>query len=115
VFFLTRGPAGILGRGPADILGAGERGEEGETKGEENSSMRRPARVGDGSGVGFMEPSAPWVPWERLTEVSKRGVRVCFPGRQAGGTLDETGLSLVSISTWVYFKKIVDVPGPRQD
>ena len=54
VFFLTRGPAGILGRGLADILGNAERGEAGERTGGEWRSMRRPAWVGVGSGVEFM-------------------------------------------------------------
>ena len=58
VFFLTRGPMGILGRGLEDILWA----EVGETSGEERSSMWRPAWVGVGSGVGFMEPNAPLIP-----------------------------------------------------
>lgn len=38
VFFLTRGPAGILGRGLADILGVTGKGKAGETSGEEWSS-----------------------------------------------------------------------------
>lgn len=59
VFFLTRGPAGILGRELAGILGGGERGEVGETSGEGASSVSRPAWVGGvGSGVGFIEPNA---------------------------------------------------------
>ena len=37
VFFLTRGPAGILGRGLADIFGVTGK-EVGETSGEELSS-----------------------------------------------------------------------------
>ena len=56
VFFLTRGPRGILGRGLVDILGAAERGEAGEVNGEGRSSRWRPAWVGVGSGVGFMGP-----------------------------------------------------------
>jgi len=81
VFFLTRGPAGILGRGLEDIFGVAERGEVGEMSGEEYSSIRRPAWVGVGSVEGFMEPNALWIPQERLREVSERGVRVPFPGR----------------------------------
>lgn len=61
VFFLTRGPAGILGRG-LDILEVVERGEVGETSGEENGSMRRPACAGVGSVEGFMELSVPRFP-----------------------------------------------------
>lgn len=62
VIFLTRGPAGILGRELADILGVAERGEVGETSGEENRSMWRPAWAGVGAVVGSMGPNVPWIP-----------------------------------------------------
>lgn len=58
VFFLTRGPAGILGRGLADIFGCAERGEMGEMSGSEGG----PASEGVGSEVGFIEPNTPQNP-----------------------------------------------------
>ena len=84
VFFLTRGPAGIRGRGLADIFGGVEREEVGEMSGEETTSVSRPAWVdGVGSGVGFIEPNAPWVGWGRLQPMSEWVVRASWPGRQA--------------------------------
>lgn len=60
VFFLTRGPAGILGRGLADIFGGGGREEVGGTGGEGNTSVSGPSWVdGVDSVVGFIEPNAP--------------------------------------------------------
>jgi hypothetical protein len=84
VFFLTRGPAGILGRELADIFWGTGRGEVGETSGEGTVSVSGPAWVGgEGSGVVFIEPNVPWIPWGRLQPVSEWVVCASLSRRQA--------------------------------